>query len=105
MCCTDFLHNDIGVCYNIPSKMTPHINMLGPFMIHLIFSQMNSTLTTQNIAVTSCMRPRLLVNSLSHIASFTPYVSETYSASVVDNDTIDCKLAFQLIAELHKTKI
>ena len=45
MCFTDFLHNDFAVCYNIPNKMTSHVNMLATFMIHLIFSQMNSTLT------------------------------------------------------------
>ena len=85
--------------------MTSHVDMLGPFMIHLIFSQMNGTLTITKYTVTSCMRSRSLTNPLNQIASFTPSMSEIYSASVVDKATIDCRLAFQLIAELHKVKI
>lgn len=39
------------------------------------------------------------------MASLMPSIAEIYFALVIDKTTIDCKLTFQLIVKLQRTKI
>ena len=74
--------------------MISHINVLGPFMKHLIFNQTNSTLAAQCIVVQEVIPQSLEYKPLNQIASLQASEIAIYSAYVVDIAIVACKLAF-----------
>ena len=67
----------------------PHINVFRSLVIHVIFSEMNCTLTvTVNPNCTGC---------LNHKASFDAATVTMHSASVIERSIVSCNSAFQLM--------
>jgi len=52
----------------------------------------------------SCSISKSSINPWSQIASFTAYVRAMHSASVIDRDTVDCKVYRQLTGAYDKVK-
>jgi hypothetical protein len=68
------------------------INMFGPLMIHLIFSQMYCALAITKYFSHVLLQPKSLTKPLDQIASFTASVTAIYSAFVLDKATVGRKL-------------
>ena len=51
----------------------------------------------QYTTINSCCKPKSPTKPLSQIASFNAFVATMYSTLVIDNETIDYKVVFQLI--------
>src|SRR6266508_6964317 len=95
---TDLAYFNITLSNNISNIVIPHINMLCPFMKHLIFCKIALWLS-QNIVVQDVTPQSSVYKPLNQITSLHASEIAIYSASVVDKATIACKLAFQLTAQ------
>src|SRR6266508_2210744 len=97
---TDLAYFNITLSNNISNIVMPHINMLCPFMKHLIFCKTDSTLAITKYSSARCNFAKLSIQTpLNQIASLHASEIAIYSALVVDKATVAYKLAFQLTAQ------
>ena len=92
----NFLYLHPFTSNNISDEMQLDVNMFWLFMIPLIFSQMDSTLTITINGNCALLYTNSLINPCNHNASFVAFVKAMNSALVVDRATKDYKDALQL---------
>jgi len=90
---TDLAYFNITLSNNISNIVIPHINMLCPFMKYLIFVRQITLWLSQNIVVQDVTPHSSVYKPLNQIASLHASEIAIYSASVVEQATIDCKVA------------
>ena len=94
ICYIDLLNFDSTMCYHILDKVHLNINMLGPFMVYLIFGKMYQTLAITKSIVFFDGIPNFPTRPRSQTTSFTTYVVAMYSTSVIDKGTINYSVSF-----------